>query len=344
MGSHNDKTALVTGAAGFIGSHLIRELNETERYSPIGLDDLSGGFQQNIPDNTKLIKASINDKKTLNDIFSTYDIDVVFHLAAYAAEGLSHFIRRFNYENNLIGSVNLINQSINHDVRCFVFASSIAVYGENQVPMKEHMTPKPEDPYGIAKYAVEMDLEQARDMFGLDYIVFRPHNVYGEYQNIGDKFRNVVGIFMNQIMKGEPLTIFGDGTQKRAFTYVGDITPTIARSPDCEKAYNSVFNIGADNPYSVNQLAQKVISAMGKESHPIKYLESRNEVDIAYSDHSAVRQVFGEQPNTSLEEGLRMMAEWVKKVGARRTPGFENIEVDKNLPPIWEEHIRQSSK
>ncbi len=125
-----------------------------------------------------------------------------------AAEGLSHFIKRFNYENNLIGSVNLINASINNAVKCFVFTSSIAVYGAGTTT--EDMVPVPEDSYGIAKLAVEKELQVSHEMFGLDYVIFRPHNVYGEKQNIGDRYRNVVGIFMNQLLQGKPMTIFGD--------------------------------------------------------------------------------------------------------------------------------------
>ena len=154
----------------------------------------------------------------MDRVFREHRVRRVYHLAAYAAEGLSHFIRRFNYQNNLIGSVNLINASVNHDVECFVFTSSIAVYGPNQVPMHEELVPAPEDPYGVAKLAVEQDLRACHAQFGLPYVIFRPHNVYGERQNIGDRYRNVIGIFMNQIMRGEPMTIFGDGRQTRAFT------------------------------------------------------------------------------------------------------------------------------
>jgi UDP-glucose 4-epimerase len=152
----------------------------------IALDDLTGGFRDNVPAAIEFIEGSITDVSLVDDLFDRYAFDFVFHLAAYAAEGLSHFIRRFNYSNNLIGSVNLINASVNRrSVRCFVFTSSIAVYGKGQVPMHEDITPLPEDPYGVAKYAVELDLRAAHEMFGLPYVVFRPHNVYGERQNLG---------------------------------------------------------------------------------------------------------------------------------------------------------------
>lgn len=333
------KPTLVTGAAGFIGAHLVRELHEGKKCEVVALDDLSGGFKDNLPDDVEFIEGSVTDGQLIENLFDRYEFDYVYHLAAYAAEGLSHFIRRFNYKNNLIGSVNLINESIKRGIDCFVFASSIAVYGENQVPMRENMTPNPEDPYGVAKYAVEMDLQSANDMFGLDYVVFRPHNVYGEYQNIGDKYRNVVGIFMNQILKGEPLTIFGDGEQKRAFSYIGDIIPPIASAPWTDGARNEVFNVGADTPHSVNELAQAVAEVMGSPDHPVTHLEARNEVEVAYSDHSALKNVFGEQPETPLRDGLEKMAAWVKEIGARSTPPFEEVEVEENLPPSWAAHI-----
>src|SRR3989338_8243057 len=200
---------LVTGGAGFIGSHVTDTLL-ADAHQVWALDDLSGGFAENVPHQATFVEGSILDYALLEKLFNENQFEYVFHLAAYAAEGLSHFIKRFNYENNLIGSVNLINLSILHKVKCFVFTSSIAVYGKNQLPMLESLTPAPEDPYGIAKFAVEQELKASQNMFGFPFIVFRPHNVYGERQNIGDKYRNVVGIFMNQLMKNESMTIFGN--------------------------------------------------------------------------------------------------------------------------------------
>ena len=328
-------SVLVTGGAGFIGSHVVDELmNNSEEV--IVLDDLSGGFEQNINDKALFIKGDICDYELIKKIFNENQIDYVFHLAAYAAEGLSHFIKRFNYNNNLIGSVNLINQSIIHKVKCFVFTSSIAVYGKNQLPMTETITPMPEDPYGIAKYAVEQDLHVSNKMFGLNYIIFRPHNVYGERQNIGDKYRNVIGIFMNQILQNKPLTVFGDGKQTRAFSYIGDVAPIIANSIKNKKAYNEIFNVGADIPYSINQLIEKVKTVMAAEPI-IKNLEPRNEVVDAYSSHAKAEKIFNIKKKTELDEGIRRMAEWVKKHGSKKTKQFGNIEIEEKLPPIWKE-------
>ena len=325
---------LVTGGAGFIGSHLAHELVRRGE-EVVVLDDLSGGFVDNVPPEARFVRGSILDVSLVNGLFQTERFDRVYHLAAYAAEGLSHFIKRFTYNNNLIGSVNLIDASVNHDVRCFVYTSSIAVYGASPVlPMTEDTPPRPEDSYGIAKLAVEQELEITKRMFGLDYVIFRPHNVYGERQNIGDKYRNVVGIFMNQLLQGKAMTVFGDGSQTRAFSYVGDILAALVEAPFNAGAFGQVFNVGADQPYTVNELAGAVARAMGMEPRII-HLEARNEVLNAYSSHDKVDRVFGCRPGTSLEEGLARMAAWVQWHGARQSRDFEEIEISRGMPLAW---------
>src|SRR4030095_2920522 len=160
-----------------MGSHVAEHLVKLG-HRVIILDDLSGGFRDNTPLGAEFIEGSILDYELIDDLFESYSFDYVYHLAAYAAEGLSHFIKRFNYNNNLIGSVNLINASVNHGAKRFVFTSSIAVYGAGQTPMREDMHPVPEDSYGVAKLAVENELYASHHMFGLDYTIFGPHNVY----------------------------------------------------------------------------------------------------------------------------------------------------------------------
>jgi UDP-glucose 4-epimerase len=316
-----------------MGSHLCDDLLASG-YKVIALDDLSGGFAENVPQDATFVHGSVTDVELVEKLFKENKIDYIFHLAAYAAEGLSHFIKRFNYTNNLLGSINLINAAINHNIKCFVFTSSIAVYGSNQVPMTEDLTPMPEDSYGIAKYAFEMDLKVSHEMFGLNYIVFRPHNVYGERQNIGDKYRNVIGIFMNQMMQDKPVTVFGDGEQTRAFSYIGDVSPIIARSIETPEAYNQIFNVGADTPYTVNYLAEVVAKAMNKPVRKV-HLDARNEVVNAYASHDKIRSVFGAEIKFSLEEGVKRQAEWAMRVGSKASEKFENIEIMKNLPPSW---------
>lgn len=325
---------LVTGGAGFIGAHLTQQLLETGN-EVVVLDDLSGGFADNVNPQADLVQGSITDHELVDDLFSDRKFDHVYHCAAYAAEGLSHFIKRFNYNNNVIGSVNLINASINNDVKCFVFTSSIAVYGAGQLPMTESMRPEPEDSYGIAKYAVECELAVSHRMFGLPYVIFRPHNVYGELQNIGDRYRNVLGIFINQIMQDKPLSIFGDGEQSRAFSYVGDIVPAIASAPSIEAAHQEVFNVGADVPFTVNVLADTVRTAMGVPDHKVIHHAERDEVKHAFSDHSKLKAIFGEADSTTLDLGVQRMVDWAREHGPRASEKFGNIEIERNLPPSW---------
>jgi UDP-glucose 4-epimerase len=325
--------SLVTGGAGFIGSHVAKICLQLG-HEVVVIDDLSGGFEDQIPKGARFIQGSITDTNFVTELFAKYKFDYVYHLAAYAAEGFSHFIRRFNYNNNLLGSINLINESVKHDVKCFVFTSSIAVYGANQLPMTEEMAPKPEDPYGISKYAVELDLLSAHEMFGLPFVIFRPHNVYGENQNIGDRYRNVLGIFMNQIMQNLPMTIFGDGLQTRAFSYIDDVAPFIAKCVHVPESLCQVINIGADEAYSVKHLAEVVSKAFGVIPN-IQYFEPRKEVLHAFSDHHKASSLFGNNSFVNLEEGVTRMADWAKKVGVRKSKSFGSIEIKKNMPSSW---------
>jgi UDP-glucose 4-epimerase len=158
--------------------------------------------------------------------------------------------------------------------------------------------------------------------------------VYGERQNLGDRYRNVIGIFMNQSLQGQPMTIFGDGSQTRAFSYIGDVAPLMARAIDVPAAYNEVFNIGADEATSVNELARLVAAAMGVPP-AIVHLDARHEVVHARADHAKIERTFGYRAEWSLIDGLRRMADWAKRTGPRPPSARQNLEVVKNLPPSW---------
>jgi UDP-glucose 4-epimerase len=326
---------LVTGAAGFMGSHVVDECLR-RGLEVVAVDDLSGGYRSNVADQARWVEGDVRDPDLVRSIWEeSGPFRFVYHLAAYAAEGLSHFIRAWNYRTNLEASVNLINQSVLNDVERFVFTSSIAVYGSGQVPMREDMVPLPEDPYGISKWALELDLAAAGDMFGLEFTVFRPHNVYGERQNIADPYRNVIGIFMNAVLRDRPMPVFGDGLQSRAFSHIADVAPVIASSPFVGEAANETFNVGADTPYTILELANEVARAFEVEPR-IEHLPARNEVVHAFSDHSKLRDVFDPPDPVPLSEGIDRMAGWVKETGAREPIRFRGeIEIDRNLPPVW---------
>ncbi len=333
-GGASGKRALVTGAAGFIGSHVADACLELGM-EVLATDDLSAGRRENVSDDARFVQGDLRDAGFVRSLWDDGRFDHVYHLAAYAAEGLSHFIRAFNYRTNLEASVNLINQAVLHDAERFVFASSIAVYGAGQVPMTEAETPRPETPYGISKYAVELDLAAAQEAFGLDYTVFRPHNVYGERQSISDPYRNVIGIFMNALLADRPMPVFGDGLQTRAFSHVADVAPVIARAPLVGASRNETYNVGADRPATILDLAGAVARAFGAEPR-VEHLPARREVVHAFADHAKVRAAFQPPEPLELAEGIARMAAWVREQGPRDPVGFPGeIEIDRDLPPAW---------
>jgi UDP-glucose 4-epimerase len=324
----------VTGAAGFIGSHVADHCLALGM-DVVATDDLSGGLIENVPAAATWVEGDLRDPAFVASLWDDGPFEHVYHLAAYAAEGLSHFVRRFNYETNLVASVSLINQAIHHRARTFVFTSSIAVYGSGQSPMSETMVPLPEDPYGISKYAVELDLAAAHEVHGLDFVVFRPHNVYGARQNIADRYRNVIGIFMSKVLRGEPMPVFGDGLQTRAFSHIDDVAPIIARSALVDAARNETFNIGADVPYTVLDIAREVARTFGVEP-VVEHLPVRSEVVHAFSDHAKVRRVFDPPAPVDLRTGIDRMAAWVREHPTRPPTEFLGaIELTEGLPASW---------
>jgi len=323
---------LVTGGLGFIGSHIVDELINL-KHDVYVVDNLSGGSTNNINRKSHFYQMTVNDKRQMSWMFVDYKFEYVFHLAAYAAEGLSHFIRNFNYTNNVVGSMNIINECIKHEAK-LIFFSSIACYGDAEPPFTEETQPQPIDPYGIAKYATELDIIAANKMFGLDYIIFRPYNIYGPRQRLNDKYRNVLGIFINQILSDKPLTVFGDGTQTRAFSFIGDIAPKIAQSAFKPEMYNKTFNIGAEKTYSVNDIAEMVKRAMGSHQQ-IMHVKARNEVHNAYCSIDKIKKHFPSINKTQIWDGINKMVEWANTQEIEESKEFTNIEVYKNLPTIW---------
>jgi UDP-glucose 4-epimerase len=325
---------LVTGTAGFIGSHVADQCLRLG-FEVVGVDDLSGGYWRNVPAAAAFVVADLAEPDAVAQLWREHGpFDYVYHLAAYAAEGLSHHIRRFNYRNNLLATANLINAAVTGRVRHFVFTSSIAVYGAGQVPLQESTVPVPEDPYAIAKYACELDLHAAHRVFGLPSTIFRPHNVYGERQNLSDPYRNVIGIFLNLCRRGLPLKIFGDGAQTRAFTHVDDVAPLIAQAPLIAAARNQVFNVGADEPVSVLALAQEVARALGVPA-VVEHLPARPEVVHAFADHTRARTVFAPPAAVPLAVGLARMAAWLQTLEPAPPQRFAGIEIPDLLPAGW---------
>jgi len=325
---------LITGVAGLLGSRLADWILENKPQAKvIGIDNLSGGYVENIDSRVEFYKLDLV-QDSISDLFKKYNIDYVFHFAAYAAEGLSPFIRGFNYDNNLKSTARIVNQCIKHDVKRLVFTSTMAVYGhgENQA-FDEKQIPCPIDPYGVAKYACEMDIRIAGEQHGLDWCVIRPHNVYGIKQNIWDKYRNVLGIWMYQHLNGKPMTIFGSGDQTRAFSYIDDSLEPLWKSAIEPKASKQIINLGGINSISIleaNNVLKKIIG-----SGETVFFEQRHEVMHAVSTYQKSIDILGFNHETDLEKGLEKMWNWAKVQPTRNQFIWPSYEIDKGLYSFW---------
>lgn len=325
---------LVTGGAGFIGSHLAHALLARQD-EVVVLDDLSGGSRAQVPAGADLVIGSVTDDAVVAGVFDAYQFDGVFHLAAFAAEGISHAVKHHNYSSNMLGSVNMINASLRAEVGFFGFASSVAVYGEAPAPMREDDIPNPVDSYGNAKLAVERELAITMRLQGLPYFALRMHNVYGEGQNLRDPYRNAVAIFLNQIMRDEPITVYGDGHQVRAFTYVGDIVGTFLAAADRRSAWGKVLNVGSNTRTTINQLVTAVCGAMGVADHAVINLPARDEVRSAYTDSGRAGQLLGDWPETTLADGIARTAGWARAHGPAELASSLELEVPDRRGAGW---------
>ena len=325
---------LITGVAGLIGSNLADWINKNKsEIKVVGMDNLSGGFIDNINDQVDFYQLDISDHD-IDSIFDQYRFDIVFHFAAYAAEGLSPFVRKFNYTNNLVTTAKLITLSIKYGIGRFVFTSSMATYGRGNPPFNETDELRPIDPYGIAKLACEMDLRVANEQHGLDYCIIRPHNVYGPKQNIWDKYRNVLGIWMNGYLNDETIVIYGDGKQRRSFSYIGDCVAPLWKAGIEKKASGEIINLGGTTNYSIDEASDIVIEVMGGGKKEFK--EARHEVKDAWSTWEKSEKLLGYKDNTSLKQGLTVMWEWVLKQPKRPKQIWEIYELDKGIYEYWQ--------
>ena len=305
-----NKTVLITGVAGLLGSRLADWIieNKGDEYQVVGVDDLSGGFKENVHPDVKFWQMDLVNHP-IENIFEVHNIKYVFHFAAYAAEGLSPFIRGYNYDNNLKATARIVNECIKHDVKRLIFTSTLAVYGHGYGGVfDENQQQAPIDPYGVAKYACEMDIQIAGEQHNLDWCIIRPHNVYGIKQNIWDKYRNVLGIWMFQHLNGQPMTIFGDGKQTRAFSYIDDSLEPLWNAAIRDEASKQIINLGGIAEHSIlhaNQILQTVIG----DGETI-FQEARHEVKHSIPTYQKSIDILGFEHKTSLKEGLREMYQW----------------------------------
>jgi UDP-glucose 4-epimerase len=331
-----EKTILITGVAGLLGSRFSDWVIENKsEYKIIGIDNLSGGYIENIHPNVIFYNLDlVGDIDELKNLFTTYKPTYVYHFAAYAAEGLSPFIRSFNYDNNLKATANIVNECIRNEVKRLVFTSTLAVYGHGYGGVfNEDQIPKPIDPYGVAKYACEMDIQIAGEQHDLDWCIIRPHNVYGIKQNIWDKYRNVLGIWMYQHLNNEPMTIFGDGTQTRAFSYIDDSLEPLWNSAILPQASKQIINLGGIEEYSINEANTILREVIGGSS--IIYKEGRHEVKHSIPTWEKSINILGFEHKTNLHTGLTNMWKWAQEQPKRTRFVWSSYELDNKIYNFW---------
>lgn len=337
--SEDIRRVAVTGAAGFIGSHVVDRLLD-RGLEVHGCDDLSGGFIENVSADCHFEELDVRDREGVERWIQRIRPQVVYHLAADATEGRSQFTPISATERNLVGYMYVLTSSIRAGVEKMVFVSSLSVYGAQTPPFSEEMPRAPVDIYGLAKASSEHATEILAAVHGLRYTILRPHNVYGPRQCLSDPYRNVVAIFITRALRGEPIYIYGDGEQRRSFTYIDDCAPQIARSGLMTETDGQIINVGASEDYSVNELADALEAAVGS---PIarEYVPDRpQEVKLAWCAHERARRIFGDEPTTPLAEGLTRMVEWVREVGIRPMRYLQELEIDSpDAPVTWTKRL-----
>lgn len=328
-------TVLITGVAGMIGYHVSTRLVR-QGFEVIGMDDLSGGSRAGLEHFRTLYECSCLETARVRRIMDYHRPRVIIHCAAMAAENLSHNCRVFTYRNNLVGEAVMRNAAVNFGVQCMISMSSIAVMGHQAPPYTEKDAPHPADPYGISKYAGEMDARTAKEHFGLNYVIFRPHNVIGTRQNMADRYRNVAAIFVRAIMERKPLPIFGDGLQTRAFSPVSYVADIIAASVSRPHTWNEIYNVGSDAPMTILEL-KALFEDILQDQLPAEHLDARKEAVHAHMNHDKVRCAFSDIEET--ETVKKVLTDMISEAqDAPFVPEYQKgpeIEISANLPPSW---------
>lgn len=336
---------LITGSAGFMGSHLYDALF-AQNYEVYGVDDLSGGYTRNISQKKYFTKLDLRDRKKTALYIEKLKPEIIFHLAADATEGRSQFTPFSAVDRNLVAYMNLLVPAIKHGLKKMILTSSMSVYGKQQVPFNEKMIPMPEDIYGISKAAMEKQTQVLSTVYGFKYVIIRPHNVYGPKQNLSDPYRNVVGIFINRLMHGKNFYVYGNGEQKRAFSYIGDVVPAMVKAAFTPKCEGKIINVGSDTPVTLKELANIVLEEFfGSPKIPLKFKPTNlpdrpQEVKYAYCSHEEAKKLLNFQPRTDLKTGLREMIIWAKELGPQPFTYLSQLDLDNKLmPKTWKNRL-----
>ncbi len=325
---------LITGVAGFLGSHLAEKLSKMN-HSVVGIDNMIGGYRDNVPKNIEFHEIDCCELNKVKEIIK--DVDVVYHCAATAHEGLSVFSPYEITKNNYLASISIFTAAVNEKVKRIIFCSSMARYGDQKTPFTENMKPKPVDPYAISKVAAEEVLANLCELNGIEWVVAVPHNIIGPRQKYDDPFRNVISIMLNRMLQGKAPIIYGDGQQKRCFSYIDDCLSCMIPMLDQKNLNRQIINIGPDEEFvTINKVAEICTNLTGVNLKPIYKKDRPREVKHALCSSDKARKILGYKTKTSLDNGIKKTYEYIRQRGVR--PFDYNIELEiKNelTPETW---------
>ena len=321
----------ITGIAGFLGSHLAKRLKSLG-HDILGNDNMILGDKENLPQDIEVHKTDCIDYEEM--IKNLKNVDIVYHCAATAHEGLSVFSPNFITKNIYQASVSVITASIVNKVKRFVYCSSMARYGNQKTPYKENMPPKPEDPYGIAKVAAEDTLKLLCEVHGMEYNIAVPHNIVGPNQKYDDPFRNVMSIFINRNLQNKPCIIYGDGEQKRCFSYIDDVIFCLEKLALDDSINKEIINIGPDEEtVTLNELAKLVNNEIRFNGESVHVRARPKEVKEASCSSDKARKLLNYKTKTSLKESIKLTADFIRNRGVRNFNYNLPIEIKSEITP-----------
>ncbi len=333
------KRIFISGVAGFLGSHLADKFLE-DGHDVVGTDSLIGGYLDNVPADVEFYQYDCNFYNSMVKI--TKNVDIVYHTAALAYEGLSVFSPHLITQSIVGASTSLMTAAVANGVKRFVHCSSMARYGANQVPFTEDMIPNPQDPYGIGKYHAELMLKNLSEVHGMEYVIAVPHNIIGPRQKYDDPFRNVAAIMINLMLQGRQPIIYGDGEQKRCFSFVQDDVWVLEKLAFDEKVIGETINIGPDEEFvTINELAKTIADIINfKDLNPV-YMPGRpQEVKLANCSAEKARKLLGYKTKTNLRDGLESMVNYIKDRGTKRFKYHLDLEiVSDKTPRTWKDRL-----
>ena len=329
----------ISGVAGFLGSHIADKMLELG-HEVEGCDNLIGGYEDNISSDIKFTYKDLNEFDGLSDLLK--GVDVVYHTACTAYEGLSVFSPSLVSKNTIQISVNLMTAAIVAGVKRFVHCSSMARYGAQEItPFTEDMVPRPQDPYGIAKYAAELMLKNLSEVHGIELVIAVPHNIIGPRQKYDDPYRNVASIMINLMLSGRQPIIYGNGEQVRCFSDIKDDIYCLTHLAFEENLNGEIFNIGPDEEeVTINELAALIANKLQFNLEPV-YMRGRpQEVKMATCSSNKIRSWFNYSTKYTLSDSLDSLIEYIKVRGTKKFKYHLPLEiVNEKTPETWEKKL-----